>query len=106
MEILFAVGLQLATLYALRGDYISRSSGISIAAFDANALRMGIAAVVGAGYFYGPLYGAAVIVAFMIHEMGRVLAFRVCGNSDAWFRLIPMFGDVAISNQRPASHQT
>jgi Zn-dependent protease len=40
-----------------------------------------------------------------VHEFGHVAAYRVCGHADARFRLIPLLGGVAISDQVPASHE-
>jgi Zn-dependent protease len=105
LPVLAATILCLTTLYALRGGLVGTHGFLTIAGFDANALVMGVLAVGAAVYFFGPLYGAAVIVSVMIHEFGHVAAYRVCGHSDARFRLIPLIGGVAISNQIPASQE-
>lgn len=103
---LFAASiLCLTTLYALRGGLVGQHRFLTIAGFDANAIMLGVAAVGAAVWFYGPMYGAAVIVSVMVHEFGHVAAFRICGHSDARFRLIPLMGGVAISDQIPASHE-
>jgi Zn-dependent protease len=103
--ILAAFALCLATLYALRGGLTGRGRFVTIAGFDMQSLGLGIFAVVVAAYWFGPLFGAAITLAVMIHEFGHVAAYRVCGHSDARFRLIPLFGGVAISNQHPASQE-
>jgi Zn-dependent protease len=77
--------------------------GFQVAGFDINAAGLGVLAVAAAMYFWGVSYGLALIVAVVIHEFGHVAAFRVCGHSDARFRLIPLMGGVAISNSVPAS---
>jgi Zn-dependent protease len=105
LSLLFATILCLSTLYALRGGLMGQRGFLTIAGFDANALLMGVAAVGAAVWFFGPMYGAAVIVSVMVHEFGHVAAYRVCGHSDARFRLIPLIGGVAISNQVPASYE-
>ncbi len=97
--------LCLTTLYALRGGLVGERGFLTIAGFDANALFMGVAAVGAAIWFFGPMYGAALILSVMIHEFGHVAAYRVCGHRDARFRLIPLIGGVAISNQVPASYE-
>jgi Zn-dependent protease len=94
-----------ATLYALRGGLVGQHRFLTIAGFDTQSLGLGLLAVVAAGAYFGPLYGAAIILAVMIHEFGHVAAYRVCGHSDARFRLIPLLGGVAISNQVPFSQE-
>ncbi len=105
LPLLAATMLCLTTLYALRGGLVGEHRFLTIAGFDANAVMLGVAAVGAAVWFYGPMYGAAVIVSVMVHEFGHVAAFRVCGHSDARFRLIPLMGGVAISDQIPASYE-
>lgn len=104
-QILIAVAFCLATLYSLRGGLIGTGRVMSIAGFDTNALALGGLAVAAAVYFFGPMYGIALILSVMLHEFGHVAAFRVCGHSDARFRLIPLIGGVAISSSQPASHE-
>jgi Zn-dependent protease len=72
--------------------------------FDTNAVGLGAVAVGAAVWFFGWQYGAALIITVVLHEFGHVVAFRICGHSDVRFRLIPLIGGVAISNQLPASH--
>jgi Zn-dependent protease len=100
-----ALALCLATLYALRGGLTGRGRFVTIAGFDTQSLGLGVFAIAAAGYFYGPVFGAALILSIMIHEFGHVAAFRVCGHSDARFRLIPLFGGMAISDTHPASQE-
>lgn len=88
----------------LRGGWAGRGRGLEVIGFDVNAIGLGLLAVAAAVYFYNWQYGIALIVTVIIHEFGHVAAFRVCGHTDARFRLIPLFGGVAISNQLPASH--
>jgi Zn-dependent protease len=103
--ILIAFALCLATLYALRGGLTGRGRFVTIAGFDMQSLGLGVFAIAVAAYWFGPMFGAAIILAVMIHEFGHVAAYRVCGHSDARFRLIPLLGGVAISNQHPASQE-
>ncbi|MGL4237983.1 metalloprotease [Tabrizicola sp.] len=95
----------LTTLYALRGGLVGNGRALTVAGFDTTALLMGVAAVAAAVYFFDPMYGVALILSVMVHEFGHVAAYRVCGHSDARFRLIPLIGGVAISDQVPASHE-
>jgi Zn-dependent protease len=97
--------LFLTTLLALRGGLVGTGRVLTFAGFDTSAVLMGVAAVAVSVYFYGPEFGLALIVTVVVHEFGHVAAFRICGHSDARFRLIPLFGGVAISNQAPASQE-
>jgi Zn-dependent protease len=103
--LLAALALCGATLYALRGGLVGQGQFLTIAGFDTQSLGLGILAVIAAAFYFGPLYGAAIILTVMIHEFGHVAAYRVCGHADARFRLIPLLGGVAISNQVPASQE-
>ncbi|MGL4319493.1 MAG: metalloprotease [Paracoccaceae bacterium] len=103
--IFVAFALCLATLYALRGGLTGRGRFVTIAGFDMQSLGLGVFAIAVAAYWFGPFFGAAITLAVMIHEFGHVAAYRVCGHSDARFRLIPLLGGVAISNQYPASQE-
>ena len=86
----------------LRGGFTG-PRGFQVAGFDVNALGLGVLAIAAAMYFWGVLFGLALIFAVVIHEFGHVAAFRVCGHDDARFRLVPLMGGVAISSQQPAS---
>ena len=103
---LFAVFIAAAlvglTLHALRGGLMGRQ-GMTIAGMDPQGLLLGLVAVAAATYFYGIQYGVALILSVMIHEFGHVAAYRVCGHSDARFRLVPLMGGVAISSSLPAT---
>ncbi len=79
--------------------------GITIVGFETESLAMGVLAVIAAGYFFGPMYGVALILSVMIHEFGHVAAFRVAGHDDARFRLVPLMGGYAISNSLPATQK-
>ncbi len=104
-----AFGLSLALMsglwLTLRGGLTGARRSWGIIGYDPNALGLGALAVAAAIYFYQWQFGIALILAVALHEFGHVAAFRICGHSDAWFRLIPLFGGVAISNQVPASHE-
>jgi Zn-dependent protease len=105
LPLLAATILCLSTLHALRGGLVGNGRVVTVAGFDASGLLMGVLAVAAAAYFFGPMYGAALILSVMVHEFGHVAAYRVCGHADARFRLIPLIGGVAISSQMPASQE-
>ena len=99
-----ALGLSLGTWTILRGGFaVAGMRGFQVVGFDPNAVGMGAVAIAVAIYFYGWAFGIALILAVALHEFGHVVAYRVCGHADARFRLIPILGGVAISNQLPAS---
>lgn len=90
------------TLYALRGG-LAGERGLAVVGFDPRSLAMGGLAVILAAWYFGPLFGLALIFAVMIHEFGHVAAFRVAGHSDARFRLVPLAGGHAISDRPPGT---
>ena len=103
--LIVALGLMLGTWIALRGGFaLAGARGFQVVGFDPNAVGLGALAIGAAVYFYGWAFGIALILAVALHEFGHVVAYRVCGHSDARFRLIPILGGVAISNQVPARH--
>lgn len=105
IEFLAALFLMAAALYTLRGGINGPGTGLRVVGFDTNAIGLGVLAVGAAVWFFGWQYGAALIITVVLHEFGHVVAFRICGHSDARFRLIPLLGGVAISNKLPASHE-
>jgi Zn-dependent protease len=102
LELVLSLCLLAVTWLILRGGWTA-PRGLHFAGFDRNGMILGVLAVAAAWYFWGLIFGIALIVAVVIHEFGHVAAFRVCGHSDARFRLIPLMGGVAISNTNPAS---
>ena len=103
LELAASVALMVGTWAALRGGFRG-PRGFQLAGFDLNAVGLAVVAVAAAMYFWGVLFGLALMVAVVIHEFGHVAAFRVCGHADAQFRLIPLLGGVAISARIPSSH--
>lgn len=103
LALVLSLCLCFGTWLTLKGGWFGRN-GLQFAGFDRKSLGLGVLAVLLAGFFWGWLYGMALIVAVIIQEFGHVAAFRVCGHNDARFRLIPLLGGVAISNSLPATH--
>lgn len=101
LSLLAALGLCLATWKILQGGWRGQS-GLQVAGLEASSGVLAVLALAAAMYFWGVLYGIALIVAVLVHEFGHVAAYRVCGHADARFRLIPLMGGVAISNSAPA----
>ncbi|NBT32875.1 MAG: metalloprotease [Rhodobacteraceae bacterium] len=100
----FSFAIMAVTGVTLRGGWRSQNR-FQIVGMDAQGLLLGALAVAAAMFFFGPLFGLALVLSVAIHEFGHVAAYRVCGHSDARFRLIPLLGGVAISNQAPASQE-
>ncbi|MDF1872137.1 metalloprotease [Vannielia sp.] len=98
--LLFAFALCAFTMFCLRGGLVS-ATGLRVHSLDRNGLMMGAAAFALAAWVFGPLYGIALTASVVIHEFGHVAAYRVAGHTDARFRLVPLFGGVAISNRVP-----
>ena len=102
--LLAALALTAGTWMILRGGFVVPGArGFQLAGFDPNGAGLGALAIIVAVYFYGWVFGLALVLAVIMHEYGHVVAYRVCGHSDARFRLIPILGGVAISNRLPAS---
>ncbi|PTX54767.1 Zn-dependent protease [Litoreibacter ponti] len=87
-------------LYTLRGGLVS-DRGLTVVGMDIESLGLGVLAFVAAAWYFGPLYGVAIVFSVMIHEFGHVAAYRIAGHDDARFRLIPLMGGVAISDRAP-----
>jgi Zn-dependent protease len=102
LELVLSLCLLVVTGLILRGGW-SAPRGLKLASLDRTGLLLGVLAIAAAWFFWGLIFGIALVVAVVIHEFGHVAAFRVCGHADARFRLIPLMGGVAISNSIPAS---
>jgi len=104
IELIAALCLTLGTWGVLRGGFVLPGArGAQVVGFDPNALGLGALAIAVAVYYYGWAFGLALVLAVVVHEFGHVAAYRVCGHSDAKFRLIPILGGVAISGRIPVS---
>lgn len=101
MGLLFGLGYMALTLAALRGGLFGRGA-TTVVGFDTQSLGMGALAVAAAAWWFGPMYGLALVLSVAIHEFGHVAAYRVIGHHDARFRLVPLIGGYAISDQLPA----
>jgi Zn-dependent protease len=84
-----AMLLMTATLYALRGGLVM-PGGLRLAGLDAQGIGFGAISVLIAGWYFGPLFGLALVLTVMVHEYGHVAAFRITGRADARFRLVPL----------------
>ena len=102
MDLLLTAVICVLTFLVLRGGWRQNVRTLNMQP-KSEALILGVLAVGAAMYFWGVMMGLALIVSVMVHEYGHVAAYRVAGHPDATFRLIPMFGGVAISKTSPKS---
>ena len=82
------------------GGFLGPRGSIALS-WSPQALFLAAISIAFAVAYFGVSSGIAIIITIVWHEWGHVIAYRVAGHSDARFRLIPLFGGVAISNQSP-----
>ena len=93
-----------ATWLILRGGWTSRMR-TTILGLDPQGIGISVLAVIAASFFFGPVFGLALIAVIVIHEFGHVAAYRVIGHHDASFRLVPLLGGYAISSRPPSTQE-
>jgi len=102
----FSLGMALAaigflfTLLSGIGGFLGPRGSMALT-WSPQALFLAAISIAFAIFYFGVSGGIAIIVTIVWHEWGHVIAYRVAGHSDARFRLIPLLGGVAISNQSP-----
>ncbi len=102
LSLLAAAALNGGIWRALRGGWINPARHLSEPP-GLQTLVLALLSIAFAMYLLDPVGGLMLIAVVVIHEFGHVAAYRVIGHHDARFRLIPLFGGVAISDQVPAS---
>jgi Zn-dependent protease len=105
LYILVALGLCAATIYALKDGLRAPRGSLTIVGLDPQGLTLSALALIAASWLWGFEYGMSFVLIVAIHEFGHVAAYRICGHSDARFRLIPLLCGVAISDTPPASQE-
>jgi len=103
--ILLALGLCAMTLYALKDGLRNPRGRLAVVGFDQQGIVLAVLALAAASWLWGIAYGIAFVAIVAIHEFGHVAAYRICGHSDARFRLIPLLGGVAMSDHPPAAQE-
>jgi hypothetical protein len=103
MLLLFAAaGLCLLSLAGFaRG--LAGGGRIIFVGFDGVGVICAFVVTVFAGLFFGPLNGLSLVLALMLHEAGHLLGSRLCGRTEATFRLLPAFGGL-VPDDRPFTH--
>ncbi|NBD28642.1 MAG: metalloprotease [Alphaproteobacteria bacterium] len=102
MALLCALAICAGLGWALRGGLSGQGRG-TLVGMDLQGALFAALSIGAAVWFFGPMFGLAIILAVVIHEFGHVAAYRVAGHPDARFRLIPLVGGVAISDRIPDS---
>lgn len=87
-----------ATVFAVRGSVLARPR-IPLSGFDGVGVLIGFVLFTLASATLGPIFGISLIISFLLHELGHVIAYRVIGHDDARFRLIPWLSGVPISDR-------
>lgn len=90
--------LCLAMALVLRGS-VAGGAPTSFVGFDGYGVIVGFVAFIAASSVLGTIGGAALIISFLFHEAGHVLAYRMLGHQDTRFRMAPFLSGVAISDQ-------
>ena len=90
------------TFFSGTGGYLGPKGSMHLT-WSPKALFLAALSIAFAVFFFGAVGGVAVIISVIWHEWGHVIAYRVAGHDDARFRLIPLFGGVAISDRAPRS---
>lgn len=87
-----------ATAYGLRQGVLA-GPRIVLSGFDGIGVVVGFMVFTLASALLGPTFGISLIVSFLLHEFGHVIAYRMVGHQDARFRLVPVLSGVQISDQ-------
>ena len=90
--------LCVATAYSLRRS-VAGDGTLAVSGFNGIGVVTGFVLYVGIAALVGPEFGVPLIAALLLHELGQVLAYRMLGHQQARFRLFPLTGKVAISDQ-------
>jgi len=69
--------------------------------FNGAGVVLGFSCFVAIAVIMGPLFSFALLLAFMLHEFGHVMAHRMLGDEGARFRLIPFWNGARISQYTP-----
>ncbi len=102
---MFAI-LSLATLicvgtFAAIGIGRTGAGQVEWVGFDGPGVLVGFGLYVAAAQFWGNAFAVSLMAAFLLHEMGHVLAVRLASSGNARFRLTPILSGRAVSEKRP-----
>mgnify|MGYP005748248869 CR=1 FL=1 len=100
LEILSAALICALTLRALAGSLVTQEGQIRLPQVELGSLRTWILMSLAAILVLRPLYGTALVLALLLHELGHVMAHRMLGHTDARFRLAPLVSNVPVSQRK------
>ena len=100
--LILASTLMLATVLMVR-PALAGGPPLVLQGFNGPGVILGFACFVAIAVIMDPLFSFALLLAFMLHEFGHVMAHRMVGHQDARFRLIPFWNGARISDQVPSS---
>ncbi len=93
----------LALTAAMVRPALAGGSGLLLTGFDGTGVILAFSGFVAVALVLGPVFSFALMLAFLLHEFGHVVAYRLAGHTDVRFRLIPIWDGARISNQAPRS---
>lgn len=96
-ELLFAAAVCGLGLRAIQGSFITTNGRLCLPQVDLGSLRIWILMSLAVILIFKLKFGAALMLALLLHELGHVAAHRILGHDDAKFRLAPLFTDSRIS---------
>ncbi|MCI2400266.1 hypothetical protein [Aliiroseovarius subalbicans] len=100
--LIFATGLFLATLSMVR-PALADGPPLALSGLNGASVVIAFTCFVSVGVLMGSVFAFALLLAFLLHEFGHVLAYRMVGHADARFRLVPFWNGVRISDTPPRS---
>lgn len=100
--LILAGTLMLATVLMVRPALVS-GPPLVLQGFNGAGVVLGFACFVAMAVVMDPLFSFALLLAFLLHEFGHVVAHRMVGHHDARFRLIPFWNGARISDRAPTS---
>lgn len=71
--------------------------------FNGAGVVLGFTCFIAIAVVMDPLFSFALLLAFLLHEFGHVIAHRLIGHHDARFRLIPFWNGARISDHTPTT---
>lgn len=96
-EILFAALVCGLGLRAVQGSFVTQGGRIALPKVHLCTVRIWVLFSLSAILILKLKFGAAFVVALLVHELGHVAALRILGHADARLRLVPLLTSVPIS---------
>lgn len=100
--LLLSLALLALTLLVVRPAMVA-GPRLSLVHFNGTGVITAFGATVLAALFLGVEGALALMLAWLVKELGHVLGYRLAGHRDARLRLVPLPGGPAVSDRAPAS---